>query len=73
MENPTLCLVILTWLWQLQQCLFEKSEQGTLRDWDKYGRYDGTGTGFISVKPKFSNINMSAVISETCTPVTDVS
>jgi hypothetical protein len=26
MKNPTLCLVILTWLQQLQQCFFEKSE-----------------------------------------------
>jgi hypothetical protein len=35
MKNPTLCLVILTWLWQLQQCFFEKSEQDPLRDWNK--------------------------------------
>ncbi len=26
MNNPTLYLVILTWLQQLQQCFFEKSE-----------------------------------------------
>jgi hypothetical protein len=24
MKNPTLCLVMLMWLWQLQQCFFEK-------------------------------------------------
>jgi hypothetical protein len=73
MKNPTLCLVILTWLRQLQQCFFEKSEQDTLRDWNKYGQYYGTGTGFISGRPTLSNINMSTVKSETHTPVTDVS
>jgi hypothetical protein len=26
MKNPTFCLVMLTWLRQLQQCFFEKSE-----------------------------------------------
>jgi hypothetical protein len=52
MKNPTLCLVILTWLQQLQKCFFEKGEQDTLRDWNKYGWYSGTGTGFISERPK---------------------
>jgi hypothetical protein len=73
MKNPTFCLVMLTWLRQLQQCFFEKSEQDTLRDWNKYGWYYGTGTGFVSRRATLSNINMSMVKSETCTPVTDVS
>jgi hypothetical protein len=73
MKNPTLYLVILTRLRQLHHCFFEKSEQDTLRDWNKYGRYYGTGTGFISGRPTLSNINISTVKSETCTPVTDVS
>jgi hypothetical protein len=68
-----LCLVILTWLRQLQQRFFEKSEQDTLRDWNKYGRYYSTGTGFISGRSTLSNITMSTVKSETRTPVTDVS
>ncbi len=72
-KNPTLYLVMLTWLRQLQQCFFEKSEQDPLRDWNKYGWYYGTGTGFISGRPTLSNINMSTVKSETGTPVTDVS
>jgi hypothetical protein len=72
-KNPTLCLVILMWLWQLQQCFFEKSEQDTLGDWNKYGQCYGTGTGFISGRPTLSKINMSTVKSETRTPVTDVS
>jgi hypothetical protein len=72
-KNHTLCLGILTWLRQLQQCFFEKSEEETLRDWNKYGWYYGTGTGFISGRPTLSNINMSTVKSETCTPLTDVS
>jgi hypothetical protein len=72
MKNPTLYLVILMWLQQLQQCFFEKSEQDPARDWNKYGRYYGTGTGFISGRPTLSNINMSTVKSETRTPVTDV-
>jgi hypothetical protein len=58
---------------QLQQCFFEKSEQDTLRDWNKYKQYYGTGTGFISGRPTLSNINMSTVKSETRTPVTDLS
>ncbi len=73
MKNPTLCLVISTWLRQLQQCFFEKSEQNTLRDWSRYGRYYSIGTGFISGRSTLSNINISTVKSETCTPVTDVS
>ena len=73
MKNPTLCLVMLTWLRQLQQCFFEKSEQDTLRDWNKYRQYYGTGTGFVSGRATLSNINMSTVKSETHTPVTDVS
>jgi hypothetical protein len=61
MKNPKLCLVVLTWLRQLQQCFFEKSKQVTLRDWNKYGWYYGTGTGFISRRPTLSNINMFTV------------
>ncbi len=73
MENPTLCLVILTWLWQIQHCFFEKSEQDPLRDWNNYRQYYGTGTGFVSGRATLSNINMSTVKSETRTPVTAVS
>ncbi len=73
MENPTLYLVILTWLRQLKQCFFEKSEHEPLRDWNKYGQYYGTGAGFISGRPMLSNINISTVKSEIRTPVTDVS
>jgi hypothetical protein len=72
MKNPALCLVILTWLWHLQQCFFEKSEQDPLKDWNKYGRYCGTGTGFIAGRPTLSKIDMSTVKSETRTHVTDV-
>jgi hypothetical protein len=71
MKNPTLCLVMLTWLWQLQQCFFEKSERDILRDWNKYGWYYGTGTGFVSGGATLSNMNMSTVKSEARTPVTD--
>jgi hypothetical protein len=73
MKNPTLCLVMLMWLEQLQQCPFEKSEQDPLRDWNKYGWYYGTSNGFISGRPMLSNIVMSTVKSETRTPVTDMS
>ncbi len=73
MKNPTLCLVMLTCLQQLQKCFFEKKEQDTLRDWNKYGQYYGTGTGFVSRRVTLSNINMSTVKSETYNPVTDVS
>jgi hypothetical protein len=64
---------MLTWLQQLQQCFFENSEQDSLRDWNKYGLYSGTGTGFVSGGATLSNISMSTVKSETRTPVTDVS
>jgi hypothetical protein len=73
LKNPTLCLDILTRLWQLQQCFFENSKQDPLRDWNKYRQYYGTGTGSISGRPTLSNINMSTVTSETRTPVTDIS
>ena len=73
MKNPTLCLVISTWLRQLQQCFFEKSEQDTLKDWKNNGWYYDTGTGFVSGRATLSNINMSTVKSEIRTPVTDVS
>jgi hypothetical protein len=32
MKNPMLCQVMLTWLWQLQQFFFEKSEEDILKD-----------------------------------------
>jgi hypothetical protein len=64
---------MLMWLQQLQHCFFEKSEQDTLRDWNKYRRYYGTVTDFVSGKATLSYINMSTVKSETRTPVTDVS
>jgi hypothetical protein len=60
-KNLTLYLVLLMWLQHLQQCFFEKSEQDPLRDRNKYRRYYGTGTGFISGRPTLSNINMSTV------------
>jgi hypothetical protein len=61
MKNPTLYLVILTWLQQLQRCFFEKSEQDPAQDWNKYRRYYGTGTCFILGRPGLSNIDMSTV------------
>jgi hypothetical protein len=61
------------WLWQLQQCFFKRSEQDLIRDWNKYGRYYGTGTGFVSGRVPLSNINIFTVKSETRTPDTDVS
>ncbi len=67
MKNPTLSLTMLTWLRQLQQCFFEKSEQDTLRDWNKYRRYYSTGTGFVSGRATLSKINMPTVKSETRT------
>ncbi len=73
MKNPTLCLVMLTWLRQLQQCSFEKSEQDTLRDWNKYRQYCSTGAGFVSRRATLSNINLPTVKSETRSLVTDVS
>jgi hypothetical protein len=73
MKNLTLYLVILMWLRQLQQCFFEKSDLDPARDWNKYGRYYGTGIGLISGSPMLSNINMSTIKSETRTPVTEVS
>jgi hypothetical protein len=73
MKNPTLYLVVLTWLRQLQQCFFVKSDQDPTRDWNKYRQCYSAGTGFISERPTLSNINMSTVKNETCTPVTDVS
>jgi hypothetical protein len=72
MKNPTLYLVVLMWLPQLQQCFFEKSDLDPARDWNKYGWYYGTGSGFVPGRSTLSNINMSTVKSETRTPVTDV-
>jgi hypothetical protein len=51
----------------------KKSEHDSLRDWNKYRRYYGTGTGFVSGRATLSNINMSTVKSETRTPITDLS
>jgi hypothetical protein len=62
MKNPTLYLVMLMWWRQLQQCFFEKGEQDTLRDWNKYRQYYGTGTGFVSGRATLSNINLSTAI-----------
>jgi hypothetical protein len=73
MKNPTLYLVILMWLWQLQQCFFEKSDLDPARDWSKYRWYYGTGSGFVPERSTLSNINMSTVNSETRIPATDVS
>ncbi len=73
MKNPILYLVILTWLRQLQQCFFEKSEQNPARVWNKYGQYYDTVTGFILGRLTLSNINMSIVKGEIRTLVTDVS
>jgi hypothetical protein len=73
MKNPILYLIMLMWLQQLQQCFFEKSDLDPARDWNKYGRCYGTGSGFVPGRFMLSNINMSTVKSETRTPVTDVS
>ncbi len=35
MKNPTLYVVILTWLRHLQQCFFETSDLDPARDWNK--------------------------------------
>jgi hypothetical protein len=61
LNNTTLYLVVLTCLWQLQQCFLEKTEYKPARDWNKYGRYCSTPSKVAAGHPMLSNINMSTV------------
>ena len=64
-NNPTLYLVVLTWICQLQQCFYEITDVNPGRkDWNKHGRYCGVSTKVAQNAPTLSNINMSPVKSE---------
>ncbi len=62
--NPTLYLVVLTWLRQLQQCFYEYNDVNMAKDWNRHGRYCSTTTRVAQNAPTLSNINMSLVRSE---------
>ena len=63
-DNPTLYLVVLTWLRQLQQCFYEYNDVNPGKDWNKHGGYCGVSTKVAQNAPTLSNINMSPVKSE---------
>ncbi len=63
-DNPTLYLVVLTWLRQLQQCFYEYNDVNHGKDWNTHGRYCGTTAKVAQNAPTLSNINMSPVRSE---------
>ena len=68
-NNPTLYLIVLTWLSQLQQGFFTYNDHQDNKDWSKYGHYYVTNLKNI---PTLSNINMSKVRTEKSTIVTDL-
>ena len=72
-KNPTLYLVVLTWLRQLQQCFYEYNEVNMAKDWNRHGRYCGTTTKVAQNAPTLSNINMSPVRSDKKNIVSDLS
>jgi hypothetical protein len=72
-NNPTLHLVVLTWICQLQQCFYEITDVHQGKDWNKYGRYCGVSTKVAQNTPTLSNINMSPVKSEKKNVVSDLS
>jgi hypothetical protein len=72
-NNPTLYLVVLTWLRQLQQCFFRYNDMQDKKDWNKHRRYCGTTSKVHGNTPTLSNINMSWVRNEQLTLVTDLS
>ncbi len=72
-KNPTLYLVVLTWLCQLRQCFYEYNEVNMAKDWNRHERYCGTTTKVAQNAPTLSNINMSQVRSEKKNIVLDLS
>ena len=72
-KNPTLHLVVLTWIRQLQQCFYEYTDVNPGKDWNKHGRYCGVSTKVAQNAPTLSNINMSPVKSEKKNVVSDLS
>jgi hypothetical protein len=72
-NNPTLYLVVLTWLRQLQQGFFSYNDHQDNKDWNKYGRHYGTNSKVSGNVPTLSNINMSKVRTEKSNLVTDLS
>ena len=72
-NNPTLYLVVLTWLRQLQQCFFEYTDLHPPKDWNRYGCYCNTPSKVHGNAPTLSNINMSQVKNKNMTIVTDLS
>ena len=63
-KNPTLYLVVLTLLRQLQQCFYEYNDVNLGKDWNKHGRYCGASTKVAQNAPTLSIIYMSPVKSE---------
>ena len=71
-NNPTLYLVVLTWLHQLQQGFFTYNDHRDDKDWNKYGCYYGINSKVSGKIPTLSNINMSRVRTKKSTLVTDL-
>ncbi len=72
-KNPTLYLVVLTWLSQLQQCFYEYNDVHKAKDWNRHGRYCGATTKVAHNAPTLSNINMSPVRSVKKNIISDLS
>ena len=72
-NNPTLYLVVLMRLRQLQQCFFWYNGIQDSKDWKKYGRFCGTASKFNGNVPiLLANIDMSTVRNERLTLVGDL-
>ena len=71
-NNPTLYLVVLIWLHQLQQCFFWYNAMQNNKDWNKYGRYCGTASKVKANGPTLANINKATVRNKAPTLVDDL-
>ncbi len=72
-KNPTIYLVVITWLHQLQQCFYEYNDVHKAKGWNRHGRYCGTTTKVAQNAPTLSNINMSPVRSDKKNIISDLS
>ncbi len=59
-NNSTLSLVVLTWLWQLQQFFLNEEKKDKIGDWNNFGKYTGTTANNLKDTTPLPNINFSS-------------
>jgi hypothetical protein len=72
MTNTTLPLVVLMWLWQLEEYFYKIGDTNESRDWNAHGKYCVVKARHVSKEFPLDNIHMIKANSTAVTKITSV-